>query len=98
MENWWVWGFGLYVYQLPLILYTVWVTMAVWDIARRDDMADKQKVGWLIATLVLPVVGPIAYYAAGRSPLSAAFRFGLVGGSFVVYVALALLMVWAAPA
>lgn len=98
MGNWWVWGFGLYVYQLPLLLYTAWVTMAVWDIARRDDMADGKKVGWLIAALVLPVIGPIAYYAAGRSPLSAMFRFGLVGGSLIVYAALALLMVWIAPA
>ncbi len=98
MDNWWVWGFGLYVYQLPLVLYTVWVTMAVWDLARRDDMEDKAKVAWLVAVLVLPVVGPVAYYAAGRSPLSAAFRFGLLGGSLVVYAVLALLMVVLAPA
>lgn len=98
MSDWWVVGFGLYVYQLPLILYTVWVTLAIWDLVRRDDLADGKKIGWMVGVLIVPIVGPLAYYVAGRSPLSALVRFGLVGGSAVVYVALALLMVWLAPA
>lgn len=98
MADWWVVGFGLYVYQLPLVLYTVWVTLAIWDIVRRDDLADGKKVGWMAGVLVVPVVGPLAYYVVGRSPLSAMVRFGLVGGSAVVYLVLALLMVWIAPA
>lgn len=98
MSDWWVVGFGLYVYQLPLVLYTVWVTLAIWDVVRRDDLADGKKVGWMAAVLIVPVVGPLVYYIAGRSPLSGVVRFGLVGGSAIIYGALALLMVWIAPA
>lgn len=98
MGPWWVMGFGLYVYLLPFMLYTCWVTVAVWDLMRRDDRSMSFKLGWLAAVLLLPLVGPVAYYAAGRSAIPGLLRWGLIGGGSVLYVALALAMVWLAPA
>jgi plastocyanin len=98
MGPWWSIAFGLYVYLLPFILYTCWVTVGVWDIFRRDDLRTGGKLGWMAAVLVLPLVGPAAYYTAGHSPIPAGLRLGLVAGSLVLYLALALLAVQIAPA
>lgn len=98
MGPWWGILFGLYVYMLPFVLYTAWVTVGVWDLFRRDDLRTGGKLGWLAAILILPLVGPVAYYSAGRSPIPAGLRLGLVGGSMALYVALALLAVQVAPA
>lgn len=98
MGTWWGILFGLYVYFLPFILYTSWVTVAVWDLLRRDDLRTGARVGWMAGILLLPLLGPLAYYTAGRSPIPAVLRLGLVGGSLAVYLGLAVLSVWIAPA
>jgi len=98
MGPWWGIAFGLYVYLLPFVLYTSWVTIGIWDIFRRDDLRTGAKLGWVAVILILPLVGPIAYYGAGRSPIPAGLRLGLVAGSMAVYIGLALLAVKIAPA
>jgi hypothetical protein len=39
--------------------------------------------------LVVPVLGPVAYYAFGRSRIPATLRLLLVGGGLLVYVVVA---------
>ena len=80
---------GLYAYALPLILYAAWVSVALWDLARQDAVPNGVRIGWMAAVLAVPVIGPVAYYAFGRSPIQRSLRVMLVAGGLAIYVVLA---------
>ena len=86
--SWWGVLVGLYAYALPLILYSAWVSVALWDLVRQDAVPNRTRVLWMIAVLVLPLVGPIAYYVFGRSPIQRSLRIMLVAGGLAIYAAL----------
>ena len=79
---------GLYGYAFPLILYVVWVALALWDLARREDLGDRARVGWSAVVLVVPVVGPVWYLLAGGSTIPRAMRLFLVIGGVLIYALL----------
>jgi len=85
------WGVlvGLYAYALPLILYSAWISIALWDLVRQDAVPNRVRVGWMAAVIAIPVLGPIAYYAFGRSPIQRSLRVMLVAGGLAIYVVLA---------
>jgi plastocyanin len=76
----WQLVFSFYGYLLPVVLYGAWTTLAIWDLARRDDLSRPATAGWILAILVVPLLGPLAYYVVGRSQLPAWFRATLIGG------------------
>jgi hypothetical protein len=80
---------GLYAYALPLILYSAWVSIALWDLVRQDAVPNRVRIGWMAAVIAIPLLGPIGYYAFGRSPIQRSLRLMLVGGGLAIYVALA---------
>jgi plastocyanin len=82
---------GLYVYALPLILYSAWVSIALWDLARQEAVPNGVRVAWMAAVIAIPLLGPIGYYAFGRSPIQRSLRVMLVAGGVGIYVALAAL-------
>jgi hypothetical protein len=82
---------GLYAYALPLILYASWISIALWDLVRQDAVPNRVRVGWMAAVIAIPLLGPIAYYAFGRSPIQRSLRVMLVAGGLGIYVALAAL-------
>lgn len=82
---------GLYAYALPLILYSAWVSIALWDLARQEAVPNGVRVGWMAAVLAVPLIGPIAYYVLGGSPIQRSLRVMLVAGGLAIYVALAAL-------
>lgn len=68
-------------FYFPLMLYAVWATLGVTDLARRDDGSRMLRVGWVVAILLLPWIGAAAYHVAGRSTVSPTVRAAvLVGG------------------
>ncbi len=77
--------FGLYAYVLPLVLYTSWVVLALWDLSRRD-LSRGKTIGWMAAVLVIPFVGVIAYYIFGKSSIPAWQRWTFTAGGILVYV------------
>jgi hypothetical protein len=78
---------GLYSYVLPLVLYAAWVVIAVWEIiTRRDDLGRGAGIGWIIAILVVPFLGVLAYYILGKSQISAAYRWVLLAGGMGAYL------------
>jgi plastocyanin len=79
---------GLYGYVFPLILYVAWVVLALWDLARREELASGARLGWTAAVLAIPLVGPLAYLFAGGSRLPLGMRLLLVVGGVVFYVLL----------
>lgn len=82
---------GLYAYALPLILYASWISIALWDLVRQDAVPNRVRVAWMAAVIAIPVLGPIAYYAFGRSPIQRSLRVMLVAGGLGIYVVLAAL-------
>jgi hypothetical protein len=80
---------GLYAYALPLILYSAWVSIALWDLVRQDAVPNGVRIGWMAAVIAVPLVGPIAYFAFARSPIQRSLRLMLVGGGVAIYVVLA---------
>lgn len=79
--------FGLYGYLLPFVLYAAWTSLALWDLARRDDLSRGATIAWIVAVLVIPFLGVIAYHVAGRSPsLPGWLRAAVVGGGIASYL------------
>jgi plastocyanin len=77
---------GLYGYLFPLMLYTAWVVLSLWDLARRDELSSGTRMAWTAAVLVVPLVGPIAYLVAGGSRIPASMRWILILGGLGVYL------------
>jgi len=80
---------GFYTYYLPLALYSAWLSVATWDIVRRSKMNGRARVGWLAIVYLIPVLGPLAYYLAGRSEISWTTRLALVIGAPLIYLLIA---------
>jgi hypothetical protein len=78
---------GLYAYVLPLVLYATWVVIAVWEIVgKRDDLSRGGAIGWILAVLIVPFLGVIAYYILGKSQIPAAYRWVLLAGGMGAYL------------
>lgn len=82
---------GLYGYVFPLVLYASWVAIALWDLVRRDGLSDRRRIAWMFVVLVLPLVGPIGYFAFGGSSIGRSVRWFLIAGGMAIYVAVAAL-------
>lgn len=78
--------FSLYGYYLPFVLLAAWVTLALWDIVRRDDLDGGGAMAWMAAVLVVPFVGAIAYLFAGGSDIPLGQRLMVVVGGFLAFV------------
>jgi hypothetical protein len=79
---------GLYAYALPLILYAAWISIAVWDLVRQEAVPNRVRIAWMALVIIVPLAGPVAYYAFGRSPIQRSLRVALVVGGLGVYVAI----------
>lgn len=83
--------FGLYAYLMPFVLLAAWVSLSLWDIARREQLGRGAGIGWIAAILLVPFVGVIAYLAAGGSRLPGWMRLVLVAGGLAAYLAILLI-------
>ncbi len=77
---------GLWGYLLPVLLLASWVALAMWDLARREDLSRPATIGWMAAILAVPFLGVIAYHLAGRSLIPGWMRGALVGGGVAIWV------------
>ena len=83
---------NLYGYLFPFMLYAAWSSLALWDIGRRADLPRGAAVGWIVAILILPFVGAMAYHMFGGSSVPRYLRSAVVGGGLGFYVLV--LVVW----
>ncbi len=83
---------GLYAHALPLILYSAWISIALWDLVRADAVPNRLRVAGTAAVLFVPLLlGPIAHHAFGGSPIQRSLRVMPVAGGLAIYLALAAL-------
>jgi hypothetical protein len=84
---------GLYGYLLPVLLYVLWSTLALWDLGTRADLGRGAVWGWTLAVFLLPFAGPAAYLiASGRIP--SRIRLATLGGGAGIYGLVLLLGMW----
>ena len=81
----WQLVFGLYGYMLPFALFAAWIALALWDLARRDDLGRGATIAWVAVVLVVPFLGVIAYHALGRPKLPGWLRATMIGGGIAAY-------------
>jgi hypothetical protein len=81
---------GLYAYLLPLLLYVLWTTLALWDIGRRADTSAAMTWVWVFVILALPFLGPLAYLFLGGSKLTPRIRLIALGAGAAYLLVLAL--------
>jgi hypothetical protein len=93
--SWWSLLLGLYGYILPFVLYATWVAVAMWDLIRRDAEAIPGRAAWMAAVLLVPLVGPLLYFALGGSQIPPPLRLMLTAGgvgAYVVFVVIGVLL------
>ena len=89
--SWWGLLIGLYGYVLPFVLYAAWVAIALWDLIRQESQPLPHRARWMLVVLVVPFIGPLLYFAFGRSPIPRQLRIMLTAGGVAIYAAFVLL-------
>jgi hypothetical protein len=81
---------GLYAYLLPLLLYVLWSTLALWDLGRRDELTARAVWIWALAIFALPFLAALGYLFFGGSRLAPRVRLLALGGGAAYLLILAL--------
>ena len=58
--------FKLMALVIGMFLCVFWVWMLV-DAITNSGLSDGEKIGWVLAIIFLPVIGPLLYFFIGRS-------------------------------
>jgi plastocyanin len=74
---------GLYGSVLPFTLYATWVAVATWDLIRQGSESMPHRARWMLVVLIVPFIGPLLYFAFGRSPIPRELRLVLTFGGIV---------------
>ena len=81
---------GLYAYLLPLLLYVLWSTLALWDLGRRNELATTAVWIWALLIFALPFVGAVGYLFFGGTTLAPRVKLLALGGGAAYLLILAL--------
>src|SRR5271170_6198498 len=81
---------GLYAFLLPLLLYVLWTTLAVWDLGRRAETTAATTWVWVFLIFALPFVGALAYLFLSGSKLAPRIKLIALGGGGAYLLVLAL--------
>jgi hypothetical protein len=81
---------GLYAYLLPLLLYVLWSTLALWDLGRRDDLATTAVWIWALSIFALPFVAALGYLFFGGTRLAPRVKLLALGGGVAYLLVLVL--------
>ncbi len=85
-SSWWTLLLGLYGYILPFVLYASWVAIAMWDLIRREVDPLLERLKWMAIVLLVPFIGPLLYFAFGRSAIPSQLRLMLTAGGVAAYL------------
>jgi hypothetical protein len=91
VASWWTLILGLYGYLLPFVLYAAWVSVALWDLVRREGTSIPRRSRWMAVVLLVPFLGPVLYFAFGGSPIPRQLRLMIVVGGMGAYVVIVIL-------
>jgi hypothetical protein len=75
-------AFVIYGYLLPIMLYGLWASLSLMDMAQ----APRSRVVWTILVLALPWIGGAAYLLFIAKQISRAARYAAVTAGFFVWL------------
>jgi hypothetical protein len=81
---------GLYAYLLPLLLYVLWSTLALWDLGRRDELGAAALWIWAFLIFALPFIAALGYLFFGGARLAPRVKMLALGGGAAYVLILAL--------
>jgi hypothetical protein len=81
---------GLYAFLLPLLLYVLWTTLALWDLGRRAGTTAAATWVWAFLILAMPFLGALAYLFLSGTLLTSRIKLIAVGGGAAYLLVLAL--------
>lgn len=81
---------GLYAFLLPLLLYVLWTTLALWDLGRRAETTATATWVWVLLILALPFLGALAYLFLSGTQLTSRIKLIALGGGAAYLLVLAL--------
>jgi hypothetical protein len=81
---------GLYAFLLPLLLYVLWTTLALWDLGRRPETTATGTWVWVFLILALPFVGALGYLFLSRTQLTSRIKLIALGGGAAYLLVLGL--------
>ncbi|HEX9067431.1 MAG TPA: PLD nuclease N-terminal domain-containing protein [Ktedonobacterales bacterium] len=58
-------------------IYAAWVVIALWEIIHSEKSTGGRWL-WSLIVVLLPIVGPIAYYLFGSSKVPGSFKLGML--------------------
>ena len=77
---------ALYGYLLPILLYVLWSTLALWDLGRRETLRPLTIWSWTLGVFLLPGVGALAYLGWGGGTLPRSLKLTTVVGGVATYL------------
>ncbi|HEY6565906.1 MAG TPA: right-handed parallel beta-helix repeat-containing protein [Actinomycetota bacterium] len=89
--SWWSLLIGLYGYALPGFVYAAWLTLALWDLIRQESAPISFRARWMAVVILVPFLGPLLYFAFGKSPIPKQLRLLLTVGGIGACLLIALL-------
>jgi lipopolysaccharide export LptBFGC system permease protein LptF len=81
---------GLYAFLLPLLLYVLWTTLALWDLGRRAETTATATWVWVFLILALPFLGALAYLFLSGTQRTSRIKLIALGGGAAYLLVLAL--------
>jgi len=81
---------GLYAFLLPLLLYVVWTTLALWDLGQRAETTAITTWVWTFLILAVPFVGALGYLFLSGTKLAPRIKLIALGGGAAYLLVLAL--------
>jgi len=80
------WWFVVFIYVLPFMLYASWAALSLLDLDARADVGEPGAPAWVVAVLLLPLVGAAAYLLGSSRHLRGASKFAIVFGGLIVWL------------
>lgn len=77
---------GFYSTIFPIMLYTTWVVLALWDLMGRQEMVERKRLLWEAGVVFLPLVGPLSYLLLSDTRMSWNLRMLVTAGGALVYI------------
>jgi len=83
---------SFYSSTFPVVLYTTWVVLALWDLVRRDEMPERTRLLWGAGVMFLLLIGPLSYLLLSDTRMSWGLRMMVTAGGAVAYIAVTTLI------
>ncbi len=84
----WEYIIGSYVYYLPMVLYSIWAPVSIFDLSRREDVKGFMNTVWILVIFLIPVIGGALYLLFSNADMKKSIRYTMVFGGLGIFLLL----------